>query len=180
MMPMLQENWWLLLIALVIGIIVAWWIFVATRRASVGSECRDVLDEGAAPSARNQALIDAPPAATKDIPVPPAVPGGLAGAGQAVSAVAEDAAVARKEPAAASGDDLTRIKGLGPKLQATLADLGITRFEQIASWSEADIDRIDTQLGRFQGRIRRDDWVTQAKLLASGDETGFSDKFGAV
>ncbi len=60
-------------------------------------------------------------------------------------------------------DDLTRIKGLGPKLAEQLHALGVTSFAQIAAWDEADIDRIDAQLGRFQGRIRRDDWPAQAR-----------------
>ena len=92
---------------------------------------------------------------------------------------APDAAPATAAPAAATADDLTRIKGLGPKLAATLSDLGIVRFDQIAAWSEADIDRIDAQLGRFQGRIRRDSWVEQAALLAAGDVDAFEQKFGA-
>ena len=43
---------------------------------------------------------------------------------------------------------------------------------------DAEIDRIDALLGRFAGRIRRDSWVEQAKLLSAGDETGFVQKFG--
>ena len=96
----------------------------------------------------------------------------------AVAAAAHDAHT--EASASADADDLTRIKGLGPKLAATLRDLGITRFEQIAGWSDADIERIDAQLGRFQGRIRRDDWVEQARLLAAGDTAEFEQKFGAT
>lgn len=80
--------------------------------------------------------------------------------------------------ASGEADDLTRIKGLGPKLQTILAQQGITRYGQIAAWSEDDIARIDAGLGRFSGRITRDQWVEQAKLLSAGDETGFSEKFG--
>jgi predicted flap endonuclease-1-like 5' DNA nuclease len=69
---------------------------------------------------------------------------------------------------------------LGPKLSATLHGAGVTSFAQIAAWSDADIDRIDAQLGRFQGRIRRDDWVGQAKLLAQGDENGFAERYGKL
>ncbi|NCP10415.1 MAG: hypothetical protein GW859_00415, partial [Sphingomonadales bacterium] len=58
--------------------------------------------------------------------------------------------------------------------------LGVTRYDQIAAWDAADIDRIDAQLGAFQGRIRRDDWVEQARLLAAGDTAGFEAKFGAL
>lgn len=86
-------------------------------------------------------------------------------------------------PAAAAGatgtpDDLRQIKGVGPKLVTLLAELGVTRFDQIAAWSDADIERVDAQLGRFKGRITRDQWVEQAKLLKAGDQTGFSERFG--
>ena len=77
-------------------------------------------------------------------------------------------------------DDLRQLKGVGPKLVATLHSLGITGFGQIAAWSEADIDRIDAQLGTFKGRIRRDAWVEQAGYLANGDVAGFEAKFGKL
>lgn len=67
--------------------------------------------------------------------------------------------------ASAGPDDLTRIKGLGPKAESTLTKAGVVRFEQIASWSAADIERFDDTLNA-RGRIVRDDWVGQAKKLA--------------
>lgn len=76
--------------------------------------------------------------------------------------------------------DLARIKGLGPKLQSLLPTLGVATVADIAAWSEADIDRIDAQLGTFAGRIRKDNWVEQAKLLAAGDIAGFEAKFGKL
>ena len=77
-------------------------------------------------------------------------------------------------------DDLTRMKGVGPKVITTLAGLGVTRYDQIASWTDADIDRVDAQLGAFKGRVRRDQWVEQAKLLAAGDTAGYQEKFGRL
>ena len=77
-------------------------------------------------------------------------------------------------------DDLLLIKGLGPKLVEQLRALGVTSFAQIAAWDDAEIDRIDAQLGRFQGRIRRDDWPAQARLLAAGDTSGYEAKFGKL
>lgn len=62
-------------------------------------------------------------------------------------------------------DDLKRISGIGPKLERVLNANGIFRFRQIADWQDADIDAIDEQLTGFRGRIRRDDWVGQAKKL---------------
>lgn len=169
MIELVETNWPLFLIALLIGLAVAWFLFKGSRRTTV---LRDSDGEDGKPATRNQALIDAPPAAAA--PVMPASPMGVAGAGTAVAA-AQAAAVE-----AISGDDLTRIKGVGPKLVEMLRGLGVTRFQQIADWSDADIDRIDAELGRFQGRIRRDDWVAQAKLLASGDTTGYEARFGKL
>lgn len=167
------ENWPLLLIALLVAIVMLWWIIAATRRTRVEVGRRDTLDEGAAPASRNQALIDAPPVA--EVPMPPIVPEAVGAAGVAIAAAAQEA-----DQAPSAADDLTRIKGLGPKLATTLHHLGVTRFEQIAAWDDAEIDRIDAQLGRFQGRIRRDDWVAQARLLAAGDTGGFNARFGAM
>lgn len=84
-------------------------------------------------------------------------------------------------PAAAGApDDLRVIKGLGPKLNSLLNDLGITRYDQIAAWGEPEIAKVDGHLGTFKGRIVRDSWIEQAKLLAKGDEAGFEAKFGKL
>lgn len=66
----------------------------------------------------------------------------------------------------AARDDLKRISGIGPKLERVLHANGIFEFRQIAEWDNGDIDVIDEQLGSFRGRIRRDDWVAQAKRLS--------------
>lgn len=70
-------------------------------------------------------------------------------------------------------DDLKRIKGVGPKLEQTLNDLGFYHFDQVAAWTAAEITWVDNRL-KFKGRIIRDDWVSQAKLLAAGEDTEFS------
>ncbi|GAA4644414.1 hypothetical protein GCM10023115_23740 [Pontixanthobacter gangjinensis] len=175
-MELVQANWPLFVIAVVVGLIVAWWIFVALRRTKVETDKSDVLDEGKGPASRNQALIDAPPAATAPV-VPPV------GAPAAIVVPAETIAAQTIAPAAIKaekGDDLTRIKGVGPKLKTLLNELGITRFAQIAGWNDADIDQIDAKLGRFEGRIRRDNWTEQARLLDAGDTAGYEDKFGKL
>ena len=174
-MDFVATNWLLILIVLALAILVAWYIFHAARRTRVTGQARDVLDEGAAPAARNQALIDTPTAAT--VPIPPATPAGLAGVGEAVQAAVEEQQIRSSQTGA---DDLTRLKGVGPKLAAQLSELGVATFAQVASWNDADIDRIDAQLGRFQGRIRRDNWVEQARLLEAGDEDGFASRYGAI
>ena len=174
-MDYIESNWLLILLVLAVAIAIAWYVFHAARRTRVTGDRRDVLDEGAAPASRNQALIDAAPASAA-ASVPPAAPDGPAGAGEAVQVAVQPPSSAGHIP----GDDLTRLKGVGPKLAAQLAALGVTGFQQIADWSEADIDRFDVQLGRFQGRIRRDNWVEQAKLLAARDDAGFAARFGNI
>ncbi len=183
MNQLLAEYWYLLAIALVIGLVVAWYLFRSTRRTKVtGASRGDVLDEGAQKAQRNSALVDAPPAATRD-PQPVSTPTGLGGSGAAVAASAEVSQVkvtpATPNPVGTESNDLTRIKGVGPKLAARLHELGISSFAEIASWTDADIDRIDAELGRFQGRIRRDDWVGQANLLAEGKTAEYKDRYGA-
>lgn len=71
-------------------------------------------------------------------------------------------------------DDLKRIKGIGPKLEALLHQLGYYHFDQIAAWTEDEVAWVDQNLKGFKGRVSRDHWVEQAKVLAEGGETEFS------
>ena len=77
-------------------------------------------------------------------------------------------------------DDLRKIKGIGPKLNTLLGELGIARYDQIAAWTPADVAEIDPYLGTFKGRIERDGWIEQAGFLARGDIAGFEAKFGKL
>ncbi len=196
MIELIEANWLLILLAVLVGFVVAWFLLSDSRKTKVTRE--DTGDEPVG-TKRNQALIDAPPAAAKDIAPPPPPPApepaapvadkpaapaeNLGGAGAAVSTAAPEVPAKPPAPpatAATGGDDLTRLKGVGPKLATQLNTLGVTSFAQIAAWSEADIDRIDDQLGRFKGRIRRDDWIGQATLLASGDTAAYEARFGKL
>ena len=76
-----------------------------------------------------------------------------------------------------AADDLEMIAGIGPKLAQTLNELGVHRFEQIANWQEADVERIDTHLN-FSGRIARENWIEQAKALAIGGRDEYVKVFG--
>lgn len=167
-----------ILIALVVLVLAVWFFAKANRKAKViddGSLKRDVLDEGAERARRNQALIDAAPAVAKPAPEPVAA---VAQAAPAPAPQPVPAPAAPPAPAPAAADDLARIKGVGPKLVALLGELGVTSYAQIAAWTDADVARIDAQLGRFAGRITRDQWIEQAKMLAAGDEAGFTERFG--
>ena len=89
-----------------------------------------------------------------------------------------DKTAARAKPAAASAapkkakagafnDDVKLISGVGPALEKKLAEQGVTSLKQIAAFTAADIERIDTELA-FKGRIEREEWVEQAKDLIAG------------
>jgi NADH-quinone oxidoreductase subunit E len=65
-------------------------------------------------------------------------------------------------------DDLRLIRGVGPKLEAMLHEMGIFHFDQIADWSAMNLRWVDQNLGSFRGRAVRDDWIGQAKKLATG------------
>ena len=71
------------------------------------------------------------------------------------------------EAPAGDPDDLKKITGVGPSLERRLRDLGVTKIEQIANFSDEDVENVDAVLN-FKGRIQRDDWVGQAKALVSG------------
>lgn len=76
-------------------------------------------------------------------------------------------------PIGGKADDLKRIRGIGKQNEGRLHALGIWHFSQIAAWVREEIDWVGSYLA-FPGRIDREDWVGQAKLLASGKETEFS------
>lgn len=203
MLNAIEMNWVIFAAALLAALLVAWWLF---GRAASGARPRerrpDVLDEGVGPAQRNQALIDAAPAAQL---VPPPISPALGGLAEAVAIGARDVveeaeAIAEETPPPpvapepepepqpqpapqvelAGADDLSRIKGLGPKLQALLPTLGITTFAQIAALDAAGLAELDGKLGAFAGRPTKDNWVDQAGFLAAGDVAGFEAKFGKV
>jgi len=84
---------------------------------------------------------------------------------ETVKASAEPVVEAAVETAKSVGDDLTLLVGIGPKLAASLADLGVTRFSEIAAWGPEQLADFDAKLS-LKGRAERDAWVAQAKRLA--------------
>lgn len=120
--------------------------------------------------------VAAPPIAPTIAPVATPEP-------QAVSAPAAQPIIPVSPSVAApteQGDDLLKLKGVGPKLNLLLIELGVTRYAQIADWTDADIAAIDARLGNFKGRPVRDQWVDQARYLAAGDTAGFEAKYGKL
>ncbi len=77
-------------------------------------------------------------------------------------------------------DDLSLLKGVGPRLAARLREIGVFYFAQIADWSPEEVKLVDAKLENFRGRIEKDHLIEQAKLLASGRLTEYEARFGKL
>lgn len=130
-----------------------------------------------APEDAAQALAtEVPPVVEPLVEAAVAVPAALAGASAAALEAAAELPPAVVDPALAAevldvkaaeaiADDLTALVGVGPKLAASLAELGVTRFSQIAAWGVDELSEFDRRLN-LKGRAEREAWVAQAKRLA--------------
>jgi predicted flap endonuclease-1-like 5' DNA nuclease len=158
MTDLAQYNVILIVIAVLVGLVVAFWLFR-------GSKARD----GSAAAVRRDgpegnALTDEYSAATRDI------------AGEMLGVDAHVSIPGAEGPP----DSLQTMKGVGPKLAAQLNAAGITRFDQLAALSPNEIAYLDARMGPFEGRIARDRLVEQAHYLARGDTDGFEATFGRL
>jgi predicted flap endonuclease-1-like 5' DNA nuclease len=116
-------------------------------------------------------------AEAKPAPAPAATPAPTPAPAPAAADPGEGTRPAALEAAREGGaDDLKRIKGIGPKLEKLCNRLGFYHFDQIAAWTADEVAWVDQNLEGFKGRVTRDNWVEQARLLASGGETEFSKK----
>ncbi len=100
------------------------------------------------------------------------------GAPAAPQAAALPASRPETLPVAREGgpDDLKRIKGIGPKLEALLHQMGFFHYDQFAAWTARELAWVDDNLEGFKGRASRDEWVEQARILAAGGVTEFSER----
>lgn len=116
----------------------------------------------------------AKPAAKADKPAAKAAKPAAAKAARAP--VAADGKPETLTKARAGGaDDLKQLKGVGPGLEKTLNELGFFHFDQIGAWRKKEVEWVDSRL-KFKGRIERDEWIKQAKVLAKGGTTEFAKK----
>ncbi len=117
------------------------------------------------------------PAAKKTAPAKAAAPKASA---TKPAAAKKQAGISNRLAAPRGGvaDNLTRIKGIGSVNEKKLNEHGIFHFDQIAAWKKADVKAAEEYLA-FDGRIAREDWTGQAKLLAKGRETEFSRRVDA-
>jgi predicted flap endonuclease-1-like 5' DNA nuclease len=148
---------------IVVGLLLGW-IFCSELKPLVQPN-----DTSAAPSAPEPAPVSEPAPATAPVAQAPKAEA------PEVEAV-EDAVRPEALSGARNGgaDDLKMMKGVGPKLEIMLNELGFYHFDQIAGWSAAEVAWVNDNLTGFKGRVSRDNWVEQARKLAAGQETEFS------
>ena len=104
-------------------------------------------------------------ASKPEAPVAKGLPASVGGAPAAAAGRKPEGLSAARDGKA---DDLKLILGIGPKLEKLCHELGFFHFDQVAAWSDEEIAWVDENLEGFRGRVTRDKWVAQAKILAAG------------
>lgn len=79
-------------------------------------------------------------------------------------------------PRNGTADELQEIEGIGPALEKLVNSLGFYHFDQIAAWTETDVALVDAEMKTFKGRIARDKWVEQAKIIVSDGLEAFRER----
>lgn len=74
-----------------------------------------------------------------------------------------------ESPRGGAGDDLSKIKGIGPKSVDRLHALGVFHYDQIAAWNADNVKWIEASIGAV-GRVKRNEWVEQARALTGAAE----------
>jgi predicted flap endonuclease-1-like 5' DNA nuclease len=151
------------------------------KPGTAGWAGRDLTAAGpAAGAGHGKPAATAAPAKAAPAPAPAPAPAASTPAAPAPAPAAANGTGTRPEaldaPRAGGADDLKRIKGIGPKLEKLCNSLGFYHFDQIANWTSEEVAWVDENLEGFKGRVTRDTWVEQARLLAAGGDTEFSRK----
>ena len=198
------EIWILILLAALLGLLVGWLIWGGRRNTvadGTGTEVRKLradLETCHATSrekddliGRLEARLEGRGTGTADADVKRAVSALAAGAAEQTLDPDFDRdsldeglnegvePVTLNAPRGGKGDNLKKIKGIGPKLEQLCNRLGFWHFDQIANWTDDEKAWVDANLEGFKGRVTRDDWVEQAKLLSEGGKTEFSKRVEA-
>ncbi len=162
-MDWIQQHWWVVVLAVVV--LAALFLLLRPRQRVTLTDSAPVRPHMVAKKpSEGRGLVSEAAAATSDV------------TGDILKAPVH----AKLDGSGRPGDDLSQLKGVGPKFADALRALGFNRFEQIAGLSPAEIDRLDPQLGAFRGRLTRDRIVEQAAYLARGDIDGFEQRFGKL
>jgi len=187
---LLGEIWVLLALAALIGLIAGWIIWGRRSEVNIDTSeadglradlnaCRKSGAEKDATIGGLRADLDACRDAQMSEPEPApvaALDGDFDGDGVVEGDDEGSKPTTLDAPRDGVADDLKRTKGIGPKMEKLCNELGFWHFDQISAWSTQEVAWVDANLQGFKGRVTRDEWVSQAKLLAEGGETEFSQK----
>jgi len=152
MLYLFIQTWGWILAAFILGLLIGWWLCCRCKCNKTQAAATTTVKTAATTAAAT--VTEAPASAD-------------------VSNIEESSKPMGFTSAPSEIDELKRIKGIGPVIERTLNDLGIYQFKQIAEFSRDNIDWVESYLS-FPGRIDREEWVSQAKALSSGEETEFS------
>jgi NADH-quinone oxidoreductase subunit E len=146
----------------------------AGAAAGADGKPNTAMREGASGAESDGGKVDGGRAAGEDKPAviaPEANP-------KEVSPNAEKGGVAPLfETPAGAADDLKLISGVGPVIEGKLNALGVTRYDQVAAFSDADFAKVEAALA-FPGRAQRDNWKGQAEALVKGGVEEYRRVFG--
>lgn len=172
MLTVIDEHLIAVVVALLIGVVIGFWIF---RRART----------------TNTSTVEAPAPVVPATPVEPPrrvqrdttegntiFDQGAAATGDVTGEVLGLRVHSQLPGASGPPDNLQLMKGVGPKLAQKLNENGITRYEQLAALSQNEVAILDERMGAFRGRLARDRIAEQASYLARGDRDGFEARFG--
>ena len=71
------------------------------------------------------------------------------------------------EPLLEMPDELTLLRGVGPRVADALVARGVTKFAQLAAWTDEELAAFDDEL-KLLGRSKRYDFIGQARDMAAG------------
>lgn len=107
-------------------------------------------------------------------PVPAAAPAPLMA--PAAAAASGDGPARLSAPRGGIADNLKEIEGIGPAMEKLVNEMGFFHFDQIANWTEADVAWVDANMKNFKGRITRDRWVAQARIIVNEGLQAFRER----
>lgn len=170
-----------IIIALLIGLLVGWWMFKRLRAGGAKDLDRSRSERTEAPPPVQRVEQDRPVRTSSDGGEPNDLVSSGAAAMSDVAGEVLGVQVHEELPGAdGPPDNLAIMKGVGPKMVARLHENGISRFAQLARLSDNEVAMLDEKMGPFKGRLRRDRVIEQASYLARGDKDGFEAQFGKL
>ena len=134
------------------------------------------MPSGAAAKRQPLNVVEPMPVAPRAAePAPAAMPAAFVS--QPVAAAPSTDGPARLNgPRGGTADNLKEIEGVGPAMEKLVNEMGFYHFDQIAGWSESDVAWVDANLKGFKGRVTRDKWVAQAKIIVTEGLEAFRER----